>query len=210
MNLRPSGEHEPGAASAPPVRRGRRDMTESELAALLAWFDAHGGRAAEQYEAMHAKIAWFVEFHGCPSVDSADLADIVLTTVARRIASGEVVASKAYFLAVAGNVLHEYRERRLRRSQPLTPEIDVATADSPVDALIRAETARRLADAKARLAPEARALLAEYDDAESRPGGREALARRRGKSIGAIYIQVHRVRMRLRDLLGTESPGDGR
>jgi DNA-directed RNA polymerase specialized sigma24 family protein len=197
----------PRATDASPssTRRGRRDITDAEFDALLAWFDASGARSAERYETMRARIVWYVEFRGCPTVDSSDLADITLTIAARRLARGKSIESKGYFLGVAHRVLSEYRRRRLRRNRPLTEEIDVETAETPADALLRAERARRLLDVMARLHPDTRTLLTAYHDAQSRPGGREVLARQRGKSIGALYIEVFRARTLVRRQLGRES-----
>jgi DNA-directed RNA polymerase specialized sigma24 family protein len=207
MTLRPlvpgPGPRSADARVSPP-RRGRRDITEAEFQALLAWFDPSRARAAERYETMRDRIVWYLEFRGCPTVDSWDLADITLTIAARRLARGKPIDSKTFFLGVARRVLSEYRRRRLRRSQPLTDDVDVVTAETPADALIRVESARRVLDAMAGMNADTRMLLAQYDDFQSRPGGREALARQRGKSIGALYVEVCRARTALRRVLGRE------
>lgn len=187
----------------PQGRRARAEISQHEFDALLAWFDSNRTRAAEQYEITRAKVVWYLELHGCPSVVSADLADVALSVAARRLAKDKTIETRRFFLGVARKLLSEYRKRSKGRSLAPEDELELEAPENPADAFWRVEEERRLADTLLQLDPEDRKLLISYVKAQSISGGRGELAQRRGTSIGALYTEIHRLRLKLRDLLVT-------
>jgi DNA-directed RNA polymerase specialized sigma24 family protein len=182
-------------------RRARGEISQHELDALLAWFDFNRTRAAEEYETTRAKVVWYLELHGCPSVVSADLADVALSVAARRLAKGKTIETRRFFLGVARKLMSEYRKRSKGSSLALENDLELEAPDNPADAFWRVEEERRLADTLLQLDPADRKLLIAYVKAQSVSGGRGELAQRRGTSIGALYTEIHRLRLKLRDLL---------
>jgi len=185
----------------PQGRRTRAEISQYEFDALLAWFDSNRTRAAEQYEVTRSKVVWYLEFHGCPSVVSADLADVALSVAARRLAKGKTIETRRFFLGVARKLLSEYRRRSKGSSLALENELELEAPENPAAAFWRVEEERRLADTLLQLDSEDRKLLISYVKAQSVSGGRGELAQRRGTSIGALYTEIHRLRLKLRDLL---------
>jgi hypothetical protein len=188
------------------TRRGsRQEISRQQFEALLKWFHADTTRAAEQYEATRTKVIWFLEFHGCPSVASADLADAALSIAARRVGSGKTIANRRFFLGTARKLLSEYRRRVTARSVSLDGALGLEMTRPPDDVLARSEEERLLAGRLMALDPADRELLIQYVKARSTRGGRAELARRRGKAVGALYTEVHRLRLKLRELFRTEA-----
>ena len=196
-----SGAVQPALPKRLDRRRPRQEISRQQFDALLDWFNADRSHAAEQYEGTRAKVIWFLEFYGCPSVASADLADAALSIAAKRLASGKTIRSRGFFLGTARKLLAEYRRRVTGRRVSLEGGSSLQVVGTPADMLNRAEEERLLVDALRALDPADRELLVQYAKARSTRQGRAELARRRGKSTGALYTQVHRLRLKLRELL---------
>lgn len=181
-------------------RHAGAEISRDEFDTLLAWFDPDRIRAAEKYENTRAKVVWMLERNGCPSAHSDELADVTLSIAGRWLGRGRTIESGGFFGGVARKVLSEHR-KRLNRSVFLESVREPEVLDDPTDSLSRDEQDGYLAAAMLQLNSDERQLLVAYENARSSRGGSVAFARQRDKSVGALYIEVHRVRLKLRQLL---------
>ena len=175
-----------------------RSRAASPLDALLARLAADGDEGVA-YETLRRRLIRFFDVY--VPADAAELADVVLDRVARRIDEGVEVASVlSYTLGVARMVLHEARARAARRrvaevDPTLLPEEDDGDARE-IEAALAA-----LSHCLDAAGSDARALILEYygADGASRIALRQRLARERAISLNALRNRALRLREALED-----------
>lgn len=171
----------------------------SPLDALLARLAADGDEGVA-YETLRRRLIRFFDVYA--PADAAELADVALDRVARRVHEGVEVASVlSYTLGVARMVLHEARARASRRR---VAEVDPTLLPDKTDG----DDAREIEVALAALSQcldaaggDARALILEYygADGASRIALRQRLASERGISLNALRNRALRLREALED-----------
>lgn len=184
--------------TAPSKASDDPEMSRESLERLLETLDRDPDVAAQRYKRVRRRLERLFEWRGARFPE--DLADETLTRVARKLDQGVVIEADdpyPYFCGVAHRLFKEIlreerQERRFRdpASWPRPP----AAGDEPDD-----ERMSVLQECLARLRPDARELLLEYNEGEGRLRieSRQAMASRLGIPMNALRIRIHRIRMRL-------------
>jgi DNA-directed RNA polymerase specialized sigma24 family protein len=177
----------------------------------------HGaGRDAEaeaRYLQIVRKLVCFFAGRGCR--DAEDLAVECVLRVAGKCAALDVSAREdraGYFYGVARNVLHEWWRHELRDSkarESLRTELArTGGVDGPSRS--RKEVVHRCLDeCMATLGRRARQLVLGYyrEEGTAKIEAHQRLAAELGKSVNALRIEVHRIRVLLRQcVLGCSQP----
>jgi DNA-directed RNA polymerase specialized sigma24 family protein len=183
--------------SQPAGGRTRWDLTQESFDRLLSALDPDRERAAEQYEALRARLLRFFEWQGVTAAE--DCADEVLDVAARRLGAGETLQSLHAFCAgVARVVLLAHRRTQIERESRLRklagePSPEAWHADR------REREIQALEDCLDRLPGGGRDLMLAYYRAGP-PGlipNRRQLADRLGVPPGALRVRAHRLRLQL-------------
>ncbi|MFN2482181.1 MAG: RNA polymerase sigma factor [Pyrinomonadaceae bacterium] len=181
-----------------PSRESRWLLTQDTFERFLASLDGDRERAGEKYEIARRKLVKFFAWHGSHAPE--EHADETINRVARKISEGEKIESlNAYLLGVARLLLKEVFKQRLRARAALdqlpTSETTEPGAEEEDDNARR--TLREcLRACLQKLAPESRALIADYyeHDRASRIRRRKEIAAGLGIPLNALRIRAHRVR----------------
>jgi DNA-directed RNA polymerase specialized sigma24 family protein len=173
-------------------------LTPEAFAQFLAALDADEARAAEEYEAVRARLIKLFRWRGVEFAE--DCADETINRVARKLDEGERVLNvSAYVGGVARLVLLEAFKEQERRQTPLEdvppPAVGPAQAEEPDRRTDCFESCLHA------LPDDARELILEYygDEAggSSRIAARKRMAARLGLEMNALRNRALRVRARL-------------
>jgi len=178
---------------------------------LLRCFHSDRAEADKAYLRLRDKLVSYFEFSRCRPAE--DLADEVLTRVARRLDEGESIQRiGAYSLGVARLVAAETRQKQIRQEHKLREFFRVShgTPGSEKEPVLRC-----LDGCLAKLPPETSALLLAYysGDRRARIDQRKQLACDLGTQPAALRNRLLRLRAGLETCLRRclhNSPFDGR
>ena len=174
-----------------PTRRERRPPSRDE-------------HAESRLVELTRKLEYFFASRGCREPE--DLATETILRVAAKssdLAAIEPGERIAYFYGVARNVFHEWLRENRRESARLQSAAQDPTLVSASDPERSADTERHqrcLDRCMDRLSRGAKRLILNYYGAErtARIAGHRQLAEQFGKSLNALRIEVHRIRLTLR------------
>ncbi|MET0621845.1 MAG: sigma-70 family RNA polymerase sigma factor [Pyrinomonadaceae bacterium] len=174
------------------------ETPENDFERLLAWLGENPGQAAEKYEQVRQSLLNYFRRHG--AADPPSLADEVFVRVTRKV--GEVAPTYVgdpthYFLAVARNVLAEWRRQPAQAELPQ----DIPVYQVPEEHEMKELLLQSLEQCWAQLTPDEQTVLLRYyleTPSQSVSENREQLARELGLTVNALRVMTHRVRGKLR------------
>ncbi len=173
----------------------RWSLNRRALTLLLDRLDADPERAAEQYRALHRRLAAFFTWRGAAQAE--ELADLTLDRVMRKLeAEVPVVQVPAYAAAVARLVLLEAQRGEARRGLRLS-EGTVAAPPLATDPEAEADARHLDACLAALPAAERELILGYYAGGGDQIAHRERLARGLGVSRQRLRARAFRIRARL-------------
>ena len=175
-------------------------LTSKGFEDLLALFSADRDEAGKKYEAARKGLERYFKFKGCS--DTSTLADETMDRVAAKLGSaGKIdVNPIAYLLGFASNIVLEHRRSAFKeREYQENLHSPITTAD---DTILEARS-DCLSECMNRLAQSDREMLISYYTARGREKQRrrDLLCESLGCSVGALYTQIHRLKMSVRQCL---------
>ena len=174
------------------------EPSEEDFEHLLAWLGKDTDKAAEKYEHVRKSLLNYFRQHGV--TDPPGLADEVIVRVTRKVrevAPTYVGDPVYYFLAVARNVLAEWRRRPLQVELP--DEIPVHPDPAPHE--MKELLLQSLEQCWEQLTSQEQTVLLRYyleAPPQTVSENREQLARELGLTVNALRVMTHRVRGKLR------------
>ncbi|MEQ1641817.1 MAG: hypothetical protein ABL959_00060 [Pyrinomonadaceae bacterium] len=175
-------------------------LTPKGFEDLLALFSPDRDEAGEKYEAARKGLERYFRFKGCS--DTSTLADETMDRVAARLASvGKIETNLiALLLGFASNIVLEHRRDLVKeREYQENLHSPVTSADNNI---LEARS-DCLNHCMRRLPKSEREILISYYTARGREKQRrrDLLCERLGCSVGALYTQIHRLKMSVRHCL---------
>ena len=171
-------------------------MTQDEFDALLAWLDPDREQAGQKYEDIRRRLIKILTSRGCR--DAEKWADVTISRVAskvREIAPTYVGDPALYFYAVAKYVFKECIRVQDPPVPPPPPVSDPAELEREDECL---------AHCLQKLDRHSRDIFRQYhciEPGRTKTEQRQELARRRGMTLNALRIHVHRIRTKLQECM---------
>ena len=194
-----------------------QDLNQASFDCFLDWLDADREEAARKYEAIRRELIRFFDRHvGADAEDLADLTINVVIVKAPGLARTYVGEPRRYFFRVAHLKRLEYIRKQALWAQPRKDGGNTGDGKdqdnflnnlpdphSSSSAMEKEVVSACLHECLPKISPEEREILLLYyrDDKWASPKDRDELAARFGLSIGALRLQIHRLKGRLRDCI---------
>ncbi|MEQ1764157.1 MAG: hypothetical protein ABL984_13575 [Pyrinomonadaceae bacterium] len=176
-------------------------LTPKGFENLLALFSEDREEAGEKYEAARAGLHRYFRFKGCS--DSASLADETMDRVAAKLETmdGKIEANPiAFLLGFASNIVLEYRRSVAKE---IEYHENLHSPRAPIEKDRKEDEGNCLNECLARLPEKDRDTLVVYYTARGaeKQRRRDMLCKRLGCSVGALYTQIHRLKLTVRECL---------
>lgn len=176
-------------------------LTQKGFENLLALFSADRDEAGEKYEAARAGLQRYYRFKGCSDV--LTLTDETMDRVAAKLEAmdGNIeVNPNAYLLGFASNIVMEYRRAIVKEreyNENLHSRADSTESDR------KEYEGNCLNHCLSKLSKKDREMLVSYYTARGaeKRRRRDSLCKRLGCTVGALYTQIHRLKMSVRGCL---------
>ena len=182
----------------------RHSLTTEEFEALLRKLAPDRDEAGVKYEQLRRRLVTVFAYRGCANPE--DLADETMDRVARRLVevplSTQITDPSPFIFGVAWNVARESIRRQ--RTVALPDGWDAADRSSPDDPEEADPDEQYCFELSLRRLPEEdRTLVLQYYDEtrRARITRRATLARQLAISRNALRLRIHRITLRLRELV---------
>lgn len=171
-------------------------LTPENFEKLLLFLDSDRERAGELYDFLWSKAREYFSARACTCAE--DLADEVMSRLAKKIAEGEeIIDVLRYCYGLARWVWKEFL--RSPDSKPVPIEDLSIIQVAPIDPVIKKEESGCYLHCMNQLSDKERKMMVEYHDGDGEVlhKVREKMARRMGITVVALRIRITRIKRKL-------------